>query len=205
MKNILLIIIIAILFSGCMTSSLTLTSKKSLDLQYDDKMYVVSDNVKSQGLLNFKDLLVWQYKITNEDGSVLFYEYADTDIRYEFNFMELSTVMYIFDDSKKYEKIYVRNNLTLAQIQLKNKKYVNVLIEGNTSQTYSFVYGFSNKEFLKLAKMLQVKDTKLGELKFEGVTFDSSSKALTNWNDLLVFFTPLIIPNREFSGGSGGG
>ena len=192
MKNIIFTIIIALFFVGCSRSSLTLTSQNELQLNYDDKTFLVSQNIVSDGYLNFKDLIVSQYKVTNDDGSVLFFEDAETDLLYEFNFLELSTVMYIFDDSKKYEKVYVRNNLSLVQIMMKNKSYVNVLIQANSSQIYSYIYGFSNEEFLKIANMIKLEDTKIEPLKFQGVVFDKSSKPHTNWNDLLVFFTPLI-------------
>jgi len=199
MKNIIIPFLIALFFLGCTPSSLTLTSKGDLNLEFDSKIYLLSDKVQKQELLNFKDLFINQYKIDDENG-VLFYEKAYTDLMYEFKYMELSTVMFVFDDSQKYEKLFVNNNLTLAQIQLKNKKYVNVIIQASTTQEYSFIYGFSNEAFMKIAQNLKSEDSKLEKLKFLGVTFDKNSKPLTNWNDLLVFFEPLIIPNREFTG-----
>jgi len=156
MKNIIFTIIITLFFSGCVISSLSLTSNGNLNLKYNDKTFLVSQDVVHDGFLNFKDLIIRQYKVINSDGSILFYEDAETTLLYEFNFLELSTIMYIFDNSKKYEKVYIRNNLSLVQIMLKNGTYINVLIQANSSQLYSYIYGFSNKEFLKIANMIKL-------------------------------------------------
>jgi hypothetical protein len=48
---------------------------------------------------------------------------------------------------------------------------------------------------------IKVKDSDtIEELEHEGLVFKNSSKALSNWNDRLVFFTPLIAPLRTMSG-----
>ncbi|MCD6173853.1 MAG: hypothetical protein J7J96_08745 [Sulfurimonas sp.] len=164
------------------------------------KSFNFKQNTQDYQLLNFKDLCVKQYKIQNSDGTVLFYEEAQTDMSYEFNFGGLSTLMYVFDDSRKYEEVYTRGNLKFVQIQLKDTSYVNVIIEDNSTQIYTFVYGFSNEEFLKRAEEVKLEGTKLVAPKFKAVTFNSSSNSATSWNDLLVFFTPLIMPLRELSG-----
>ncbi|MEA2029532.1 MAG: DUF933 domain-containing protein, partial [Campylobacterota bacterium] len=44
--------------------------------------------------------------------------------------------------------------------------------------------------------ILKVYDRELPKLKYEAVVFSSSSKPLTNWNDKMVYFTPLIVPRK---------
>ena len=197
MKNIIFTLFIALFFSACSSGSLSLSRSGDLNLAYGDKTYLLGQNPQYDKLLNFKDLFVKQHRVKRDDESILFYEELETDTSYEFNFNGFSTVMYVFDDSKKYEEVYTRGNVKLVQIQLKNKKYVNVLIEDNSTQFYSFIYGFSNEEFLKIANEMKVDDKEVIKPKFEVLTFNSSSKPLTSWNDLLVFFTPLITPLRE--------
>ncbi len=199
MKNLTFTLLILLFFTGCFTSSLSVTNTGDLRLEYGDENHLFGKNVHSENFLNFKDLFVQQYRLKNSDGSILFYENAETTLMYEFNFTEIYSVMYIFNNSKKYEKVYVRNNLSFVQIKLKNNSYVNVLIQAGCSQNYSYIYGFSNKEFLKIIELTKEKDIKINELKYEGIVFDDSSKPLTNWNDWLVYFTPLIMPFRGAS------
>ena len=197
MKNMIFTFLIALFFSACASSSLNLSKSGELKLNHSDKVYTLGLDAHYDNYLNFKDLFVKQYTIENHNKSLLFYEKLQTNMSFEFNFGGLSTVMYAFDDSRKYEKVYKIGNVNLVQILLKNKTYVNVIIEDNSVHEYSFIYGFSNEEFLKIAQSIKLKDTEIVEPKFEVVTFNSASKPLTNWNTLLVFFTPLITPLRE--------
>ena len=146
-------------------------------------------------------MFVKQYKLKNEDGRVLFYEDARTELNFEFNFSGLYTVMYVFDDAQEYEEVYRKNNLRLVQLKLKDKKSVNVLIQASDTQEISYVYGFSNDEFLKLAtKLAENPDKEVKLLEYEGITLNKSQEVITNWNDKLVFFTPLIRPMRMMGG-----
>ncbi len=194
MKNIILIIFIGFLFTGCSMSSLEITKNKNLVLDVDSKEFILSSEVKEHKLLNYKDLFIEQYRVQNEEGKVLFYENAYTSLNYEFNHGSLFTVMYIFNDSREYEKVYESNNLIFVQLLLENKKYINVLIKSSDTQVLSYVYGFSNEEFLALVNKLNTDKTKKIELKYNAIS--SFSKPLTNWNANLVFFTPLITPLR---------
>jgi len=158
---------------------------------------LLSNTVVDTKSLNYKDLFINIYKLKDSNGRVLFYEDAKTELNFEFNFSELYTVMYVFDDAQEYEEVYKRNNLSFVQIKLKDKRYLNVIIQASDTQEYSFVYGFSNEEFLKLAKSVVLKDDKKDlVLKYKGVVFDANAKSLSEWNDKLVYFTPLITPLR---------
>jgi len=197
MRQILLFLFIGIFFIGCTTSSLKLNKKEELLFTYNAESFLLSNSITESKLLNYKDLFVEQYKLEDESGRVLFYEDARTALNFEFNFGGLYTVMYIFDDAKEYEEVYRKNNLRLVQLKLKNSQYVNVLIQASDTQVISYVYGFSNHEFLKLAKKL-VKDSgeEIQQLKYQGVSLSKSQAPLTNWNDKMVYFTPLITPFR---------
>ena len=189
------------IFTGCVTSSLSLDKNKELVLKYNSDAIVLSHEVLDSKFLNFKDLYVSIYKLKSKDSRVLFYERASTDQSFEFKYDGLYTVMYVFNNRVKYEEVYRRNNLKLLQLQLKDKRYLNVMVQASDTQNYSFTYGFSNKEFMKIANKIKVKDEdKLLVLKHEALTFTKESKSLSDWNDTLVFFTPLIIPLRGMFG-----
>ena len=186
---------------GCTHSSLKLNKKEELFFSYDSKQFLLSNTIVESKLLNYKDLFVKQYTLKDENSRVLFYEEARTDLSFEFNFSDLYTVMYLFNDAQEYEEIYRKNNLFLVQLKLKNKSHVNVLIQGNDRQKISYVYGFSNKEFLQLAtKLSESSGENIIQLKHEGTTLEINQNSITNWNDKLVYFTPLITPIRTIGG-----
>jgi len=179
---------------GCSSSSLKMDKRGALLLNYDSKSYLLTHKILEKRLLNFKDLYIEQYKLEGVNDNILFYEDARTALNFEFNFGGLYTVLYIFNDAQKYEELYKRNNLRMLQIKLKNGSYINVIIQASDTQVYSYIYGFSNEEFMQIYNSLKAKDTKQKNLKFKAITFNKSSKNITNWNDNLVFFTPLITP-----------
>ncbi len=201
MKKTILLLIIGLLFIGCTHSSLKLNKQEELIFNYNSDEYLFSNNIVEHESLNYKDLFVEQYKLQDRDNRVLFYEQAKTELNFEFNFSALYTVMYVFDNAQEYEEVYRQNNLRLVQLTLKDKKRVNVLIQGSDTQIISYVYGFSNHEFLKLAtKLAENPDEEVKQLKYQGTTLSKSQNLVTNWNDKLVYFTPLITPLRLMGG-----
>ncbi|MCK9491704.1 MAG: hypothetical protein M0Q24_06410 [Sulfurimonas sp.] len=198
MRSFILSLLALFTFSGCFTSSLSLNSEKELTLKYNTSELLLSNKIVNSELLNFKDLYVSRYKLQDENGRTIFYEIAKTNLNFEFNFGGVYTVMYIFDDSKKYESVYENNNLSLVQIELKGASYLNVIIQASSSQNYTFAYGFSNAEFLQIANALKG-SSKIKELKYDAITFTHSDPINSNWSDEIVFFTPLIIPNRALN------
>lgn len=201
MKNLILIFLTLIILVGCSTSSLKLNKDKELVLKYNSSDLLLANKIIDSSFLNFKDLFVTIYKLEDENGRVLFYEDARTSLNFEFVERGLYSVMYIFNNIQRYDIVYERSNLKLVQFALKDKRYLNVMIQASDSQMYSYAYGFSNKEFMEIAKKIKTNDSdKIKELKHEGLVFNNTSEAISNWNDRLVFFTPLITPLRSMSG-----
>lgn len=200
MKKFILLICSVLFLAGCHTSSLNLDKSNELILGYNNNSYMLSSQVLSSKFLNYKDLFINQYMLKDKNGRVLFFEDLETSVDFEFNYKELYTLLYIFDTTK-YEMFYQDENLTLLQVKLKNKKYVNVILESNDTQEISYVYGFSNEDFRKIALKLQTKkDDKLPELKENIVFLNDTSKPLTKWSSDVVYLTPLITPVR-YQGG----
>lgn len=201
MKNLILIFLTLIILVGCSTSSLKLNKDKKLVLKYNSSDLLLANKIIDSSFLNFKDLFVTIYKLEDENGRVLFYEDARTSLNFEFVERGLYSVMYIFNNIQRYDIVYERNNLKLVQFALKDKRYLNIIIQASNSQIYSYAYGFSNKEFMKIAKKIKTNDSNtIEKLKHEGLVFNNTSEAISNWNDELVFFTPLIAPLRTMSG-----
>jgi len=197
MQKALFFLLFGALFMGCTHSSLKLNKKEELIFDYNSSQFLLSNKIIDSKLLNYKDLFVKQYTLINQENRVLFYEQARTTLNFEFNFNALYTLMYIFNDAQEYEDVYKSNNLRLVQLKLKNETYINVLMQGSDTQVMSYVYGFSNEEFLKLAATLaEESKNEVKPLQNAGTITSKSQGSLTNWNDKLVFFTPLITPLR---------
>ena len=197
MKNLILVILILLASIGCSVSSLNFRKGEELVFKYNSKEFLLSNKIDEHKFLNYKDLFVNQYKLEDTKGRVLFYEKVETALDFEFKSSALYTVMYIFNDTKEYEEVYHKNNLRLVQLKLKDKRGVNVLIQASDTQVISYVYGFSNYEFIKLAKQLGAdSDVEIKELKYQGVLFNTAESSVTNWNDKMVYLTPLITPIR---------
>ncbi len=194
MKKVLFLIFIGLFLTACQTSSLSIDKSKALNLHYNSEQLVVADKILSNNYINYKDLYVQQYKMQDE-GATLFYEALKTDLSYEFNYTGLYSVMLIFDDAKEYEIIYRRNNLVFLQLKLKSKLIVNIMYQFSDTQILSYTYGFSNTKFKSMIQ--KIKDTDDAViLAYEATTITKATKALTNWNDEMVYFAPLITPLR---------
>ena len=193
-----LIILTIIFFSGCQTSSLEVNKNRELVLKYNVGELKLSNKVTAIKSLNYKDLFVEQYTLKDEYNRVLFYEDAKTALEYEFNFNDLNTLLLIFGDINQYEIVYRRNNLTFVQLVLKDDTRLNVLLQASSSQIISYVYGFSNYEFIKMAKEINT-DSKgeVKRVKLQAQTIIDEHYPLTKWNDKMVYFAPLITPIRS--------
>ncbi len=201
MKNIILTLLSVFILAGCSTSSLNFNDSDELVINYGSDAKVLTNTIRDKQLLNFKDLFVTIYRLEDKSGRVLFYEDASTAMNFEFKFGGLYSVMYIFDNTREYEELYRRNNLRLVQLKLKHSQYLNIMIQASDTQCYSYLYGFSNEEFIKIAEILKVnEDDKLGVLKHKGRVFNGLSKPLSEWNDKMVYFAPLITPFRGLGG-----
>ncbi len=201
MKKIVLVLLMALFFIGCTQSSLKLNKKEELLFNYNSAEFLLANKIEKHNLLNYKDMFVKQYDLVNEEGRVLFYEEAKTNMDFEFNYGGLYTVMHIFSHAQKYEEVYRENNLRLVQLQLKDSTYVNVLIQSSDTQYITYAYGFSNHEFIKLAKQLNSDENReIKQLTYQGLTLTVSQSPVTNWNDKMVYFTPLITPLRIMGG-----
>ncbi len=198
MKKFILSIFLGIFLLGCNSSTLKLNKKDELVFNYNSNIILLSNRALNHEFLNFKDLFVDQYKLIDQKNRILFYEEVTTSIEYELNFSALYTVMYVFNDAQEYEEIFRSNNLRLIQLKLKDNESVNIMIEANDTQAISYVYGFSNEEFAKLANSLAIEAKK--EAKALKYKVEVLKKPLTNWNDRLVYFAPLLTPLRMTGG-----
>lgn len=192
MKNFIFILIMAFVFSGCLSSSLHISSSGNINLHYENSIVTVGKNTIKEKLLFFTDIEIQQYTSISNENNTLFYEDAHTGLDHEFSETELNTFIYAVNEYGNYSIVYDRGNLQLVQVELMNGAYINVLIQADDLRKYLFIYGFSNDELVEIAKAIQLKETKITMPKFKAITFHKDSKTQTRWNTYLINYTPLI-------------
>jgi len=185
MKNLILLIIIALLFSSCAVSSLQVQEDKRLVLQSDSKVYMLG-LAQDTNLLRFVNLDITQNSIKRDSGSVLFYETIIVDQAYEFSRGSIETLKIIFDLSKS-NVVYSSGNLLFVQLQVDDGRYVNIMAEVSAIQDMSYVYGYSNEEYLNL-----LRETGLN---VDAATLKKALKvksSITKWSQTRLIIEPIL-------------
>ena len=186
MKNLILLILIALFLSGCTPSSLKVNSMDELVLKHNSKSYLFANKIDSSRTLSFQNIDVEQKTAIDSNGATLYYEQVLVDIDYEFQYGSVTTLKYIFDVSRT-NIIYKASNLLLIQLQIEKDQYINLMAETSGMQDMAYIYGFSNEKLLKIAN----------ELKVEGYEIKNAfhlRKPLTEWTQQKLILQPLIKP-----------
>ena len=186
MKNLILLIFIALFLSGCTPSSLKVNSMDELVLKHNSKSYIFANRVESSKTRSFQKMDVEQKTAIDSNGATLYYEQLLVDMEYEFKYGSITTLKYIFDVSKT-NIIYQASNLLVIQLQIEKDHYVNLMAETSGMQDMAYVYGFSNEKLLKIAN----------ELKADGYEIKNAfhlRKPLTEWTQQKLILQPLIKP-----------
>lgn len=193
MKAYVIFIVSIIFLSGCASSSLKVSDKNELLLQNNNKQIKVGSKVLTKDYEWYRNIDIYKSKIQNSK-SVLLYEDVIADINWEFKHGTVATIQYIFD-SYKSDVVYMSSDVALLQLRVNKTQFVNMLVEKSGTQELSYVYGFSNKEFIELAQKIMPKDGEsLSKLKNEGIVFSSEIKHLSTWSVQMLFLEPLLKP-----------
>lgn len=186
MKNLILLILIALFISGCTPSSLKVNSMNELVLKHNSKSYLFSNKIEDSKSLGFQNIDVEQKTAIDANGATLYYEQLLVDTNYEFQYGSVTTLKYIFDVSRT-NIIYQASNLLLIQLQIEKNHYINLMAETSGTQDMAYIYGFSNEKLLKIAN----------ELKADGYEIKNAfhlRKPLTEWTQEKLILQPLIKP-----------
>jgi hypothetical protein len=196
MKHYILILLLALL-GGCSMANLTYDGEQ-LVMQIDEKQLSVNGTPISSFQDNYNNLYLFRESLRLDDGTVVIYEDARTDIFYEYNFGTSRTIRAIFD-AKKVKELYSKSFFYIFQVLLKDGRTLNVAAQLHDDQRLSFVYGMSNKHIKNLLKHLDAKAKK--PITPEVITADNEKAVLlSKWSTQMVHFTPLITPARHLRG-----
>lgn len=185
MKKFILAIFFLLFLSACSESSLSLDSKDRLILTNNAKQHRISERSISNELLRYPNFDVKRSGLVNSFDRVLFFEQLETEHDYELKYNVIDTLKYGFKISK-FNTIYQEGNLLFVQLQLQNDKYINLIVESSLSTELSYVYGFTNREFVEILEALDIK-----KYSFNLKYVENISEHKTEWNKVELLLHPL--------------
>jgi len=193
--QLLFILVTSLLLNSCSTSSTLKYEKSNLNLQIEDKrIQVPSTQIKSTRE-NFSSLFLEQKLLRLNDGSLVMFEEAETDMQYMFDPPTTRTISVVFD-AINVVKVYEKNFIYAYQLVLKDHRVLNIIVSQGYDQELQMVYGMSTKQFITTLNRLNANINTVPyqnaiELKNE------PNPLLSKWTTWKVSFYPLVIPLRR--------
>ncbi len=193
--QLLFILVTSLLLNSCSTSSTLKYENSNLNLQIEEKrIQVPSTQIKSTRE-NFSSLFLEQKLLRLNDGSLVMFEEAETDMQYMFDPPTTRTISVVFD-AINVVKVYEKNFIYAYQLVLKDRRVLNIIVSQGYDQELQMVYGMSSKQFVTALNRLNANIKTLPyqntiELKNE------PNPLLSKWTTWKVSFYPLVIPLRR--------
>ena len=186
-----------LMISGCGVSNLSYDNKQ-LTLQIEKEYLQLDGTLLSERRDNFSSLFLSQKILRLNEGNLVVYEDARTDLLYEFEPSITRSIQIIFE-AKGMIKVYAKNNLYAYQLILKDGKILNIIVQQDDTQQLKFVYGLSTTQLNKMLKQL---DPDAGGAYYKQVIRlqDERHAILTKWNVQKVHFVPLVVPLARMMG-----
>ena len=117
--KLLVSIVLILLISGCATSNISYKNEQ-LSLQINDSHLQIHGIQVQQHRENFSTLFLTQNLLRLDDGSIVMYEEARTDMQYQFDPTTTRTIGIIFD-AKRVVRVYYNALIYAFQLVLKDK------------------------------------------------------------------------------------
>jgi len=179
------------LLTGCATSSLNLGADDTLTLTYDKQKLSARGITLDSKFDQYPELQLRQSILELDDNTLLVYEEVAADLQYQFQYATPQSIEMIFD-AKKNKLLYQRNNLYFFQLLLKNGKYLNVVCQQSSLQSFTQLYGFSNKQIRKIIKTVSEEEKEL-DLNENIIMFEHfEGSYLSTWSAKLIAIDGLM-------------
>jgi len=192
--KLLLSIVLIFLISACATSNISYNNEQ-LNLQINDSHLQVHGTQVKQHRENFSTLFLTQKLLRLDDGSIVMYEEARTDIQYQFDLSTTRNIGIIFD-AKRVVRVYYNALIYGFQLVLKDNRVLNVLATQGYDQKLQMVYGMSTE---KLNNMLKNLDPDALPVDYKNVINlrNEPKPFMSQWTTWKVHFVPLVVPLRR--------
>ena len=186
-----------LMINGCGMSHLSYNNKQ-LIVQVEKEYLQMDGTLLSEHRDNFSSLFLSQKILRLNEGNLVVYEDARTDLAYEFEPPITRSIKIIFE-AKSVIMVYAKSHLYAYQLILKNGKILNVIAQQGDTQQLKFVYGLSTAQLNKMLKQLDP-DAVGAHYKQVIRLIDEHEAILSKWDVQKVHFVPLVVPLARMSG-----
>jgi len=189
--------IVTLMISGCGMSNLSYGNKQ-LTVQVEKEYLQLAGTLLNERRDNFSSLFLQQKVLHLNEGNLVVYEDARTDLSYEFEPPITRSIQIIFE-AKSVIMVYAKSHLYAYQLILKDGKVLNVVAQQGDTQQLKFVYGLTTAQLNKMLKQL---DTDAVGAHYKQVIRlqDEHHAILSKWDVQKVHFVPLVVPLARMSG-----
>lgn len=184
-----------LLLTACSTSSTLKYDNSNLKLQIEENRIQVPSTQINSKRENFSSLFLEQKLLRLDDGSLVMFEEAETDMQYMFDPPTTRTISVVFD-AIKVVKVYEKNFIYAYQLVLKDQRVLNIIVSQGYDQELQMVYGMSTKQFVKALNHLNANINAVPYLNAIELK-NEPDPLLSKWTTSKVSFYPLVIPVRR--------
>jgi hypothetical protein len=195
--KLIFLLVVSAVVTACSTSDLSYRNN-ALVLQIDGRSLQMESRVVGERMENFGTLSVRQQLLQKRDGTLLVYEKARTDDRYEFYLPTVDTIRIVFD-ARDVHVFYFSHSVYMMQLLLADGSVLNLMAEQLEDQSLNMVYGMSNKEMNRLLGQLGT-EARLPEAGHVVRLAKGSGAVLSRWTTYKVSIIPLVGPLRDLFG-----
>jgi hypothetical protein len=185
----------ALLLSGCSNPSKLSYKNEQLQLQVKDAHLQLHGTQLKQQRENFSTLFLTQDLLRLDDGSIVMYENAQTDMQYQFDPTTTRSIGIIFD-ARSVNKVYENSLLFAYQVVLKDNRVLNMIVSQGYDQELIMVYGMSTS---KLNSMLRELDPNAPSAYYKhSINLNNEKNPLmSRWTTYKIHIVPLVVPLRR--------
>ena len=184
-----------LLLNACTNPATLQYDNTNINLKIEEKRIQVPSKQIKLTKENFSILFLEQKLLRLDDGSLVMFEEAETDMQYMFDPPTTRTISVIFD-AINVVRVYEKDFIYAYQLVLKDHRVLNIIVSQGYDQELQMVYGMSSKQFVKTLNRLNANINTVPyqnaiELKNE------PNPLLSKWTTWKVNFYPLVIPLRR--------
>jgi hypothetical protein len=191
LKKLLFTLVVMLFLSSCGISKINY-AKNRLTLQLGEKSLLLDTVLLHKSINNFSSLFIYKKILHLNEGNIIVYENAKTDLNYEF-FPTTTTIIKVIFEALSADMIYANSNLYVFRVTLGNGSILNVIAQQDETQQLQLIYGLSNKQLNMTIKQLDPNANIY--LYNKAITLNSmNSTSLTKWDIEKIHFFPLVVP-----------